>query len=64
MITTWKALNLLLTNTIYLKWLPALVKICRLKADDLRGSDKEVAMKFEMYADILNKAHADIDTVN
>jgi len=22
MITTWKALNLLLTNIIYLKWLP------------------------------------------
>ena len=41
-----------------------LSKICRLKADDLRGTDKEVANKFEMYSDILNKAHADIDTVN
>ncbi len=41
-----------------------LSKICRLKADDLRGTDKEVAMKFETYSDILNKAHAEIDTVN
>jgi hypothetical protein len=39
-------------------------RICRLKADDLRGTDKEVANKFEMYSDILNKARADIDTVN
>ena len=37
-----------------------LSKICRLKADDLRGTDKEVATKFEMYSDILNKAHAEI----
>lgn len=42
----------------------SLSKICRLKADDLRGSDKEVAMKFEMYADMLNKAREEIDTVN
>ena len=41
-----------------------LSRICRLKADDLRGTDKEVANKFEMYSDILNKTHADIDTVN
>ncbi len=41
-----------------------LSKICRLKADDLRGTDKEVASKFEMYSDILNKARADIDTIN
>ena len=41
-----------------------LSKICRLKADDLRGSDKEVAMKFETYSGILNKAHAEIVTVN
>ena len=41
-----------------------LSRICRLKADDLRGTDKEVANKFKMYSDILNKAHADIDTVN
>jgi len=41
-----------------------LSKICRLKADDLRGTDKEVAMKFEMYSDILNKAREEIDTVN
>ncbi len=42
----------------------SLSKICRLKADDLRGTDKEVASKFEMYSDILNKARADIDTIN
>ncbi len=42
----------------------SLSKICRLKADDLRGTDKEVANKFELYSDILNKARADIDTIN
>ncbi len=42
----------------------SLSKICRLKADDLRGTDKEVANKFETYSDILNKAHAEIETVN
>ena len=41
-----------------------LSKICRLKADDLRGTDKEVANKFETYSDMLNKAHAEIDTVS
>ncbi|MFQ5687828.1 MAG: hypothetical protein ACE5GV_14345 [Candidatus Scalindua sp.] len=41
-----------------------LSKICRLKADDLRGTDKDVATKFEMYSDILNKAHEEIDTVS
>lgn len=41
-----------------------LSKICRLKADDLRGTDKEVANKFEMYSDILNKAREEIDTLN
>ncbi len=42
----------------------SLSKICRLKADDLRGTDKEVANKFKMYSDLLNKAREDIDTVN
>ncbi len=42
----------------------SLSKICRLKADDLRGTDKEVASKFEMYSDILNKAREEIDTVS
>ncbi len=42
----------------------SLSKICRLKADDLRGTDKEVARKFEMYSDMLNKAREEIDTVN
>ncbi len=41
-----------------------LSKICRLKADDLRGADKEIARKFETYSDILNKAHEEIDTVH
>jgi hypothetical protein len=40
-----------------------LSKICRLKADDLRGQDKETARKFESYSDILNKAREEIDTV-
>ncbi len=42
----------------------SLSKICRLKADDLRGTDKDVAMKFETYSDMLNKAREEIDTVN
>ncbi len=42
----------------------SLSKICRLKADDLRGTDKEVANKFEMYSDFLNKAREEIDTVS
>ena len=41
-----------------------LSRICKLKADDIRGTDKEVAMKFETYSVILNKAHAEIVTVN
>ncbi|MCH7614018.1 MAG: hypothetical protein IIB45_11760 [Candidatus Marinimicrobia bacterium] len=39
-------------------------KICRLKADDIRGEDKEVAKKFETYSDMLNDAHAKIDDVS
>ena len=39
-------------------------KICRLKADDRRGEDKEVAKKFETYSDMLNDAHAKIDDVS
>ena len=42
----------------------SLSAVCRLRADDIRGTDKEVATKFEMHSDILNKAHAEIDTVN
>ena len=42
----------------------SLSKICRLKADDIRGTDKEVANKFEMYSDMLNKAREEIDTVS
>jgi hypothetical protein len=40
----------------------SLSKICRLKADDLRGQDKETARKFELYSDILNEARKKIDT--
>ncbi len=39
-------------------------RICRLKADDLRGTDREAAGKFEMYSDFLNKARAEMDTVS
>ena len=42
----------------------SLSRICRLKADDLRGTDKEVTNKFEMYSDMLNKAREEIDTVS
>ena len=42
----------------------SLSRICRLKADDIRGEDKEVAKKFETYSDMLNDAHAKIDDVN
>jgi len=64
MITTWKVLNLLLTKYYIPEVVASLSRICRLKADDLKGTGKEVANKFEMYSDILNKARADIDTVN
>jgi hypothetical protein len=49
-------------------YLPELIislsRICQLKADDIRGADKEAARKFETYTDILNDAHAKIDTVS
>ncbi len=49
-------------------YLPELVaglsRICQLKADDLRGDDKEAARKFETYTDILNDAHAKIESVS
>ena len=41
-----------------------LSRICQLKADDIRGEDKGAARKFETYTDILNDAHAKIDTVS
>jgi len=34
----------------------SLITICRLKADDIRGADKEVARKFEAYSEILHEA--------
>ncbi len=42
----------------------SLSSICRLKADDIRGADKEVAKKFETYSDILNDTRAKIDAVS
>ncbi|GAX61474.1 arginase/agmatinase/formimionoglutamate hydrolase [Candidatus Scalindua japonica] len=49
-------------------YLPELVaslsRICQLKADDIRGNDKEVARKFETYNNILNEAHAKIVDVS
>ncbi len=49
-------------------YLPELIaglsKICQLKADDVRGDDKEAAKKFEAYTDILNDAHAKIERVS
>ncbi len=48
-------------------YLPELIaglsRICQLKADDVRGSDKEAARKFETYTDILNEAHTKIESV-
>ena len=49
-------------------YLPELVaslsRLCQLKADDVRGSDREVAGKFETYTDILNDAHAKIENAS
>jgi hypothetical protein len=41
----------------------SLSKVCRLKADDLKGQDKETSRKFELYSSILNKAREKIDNV-
>ncbi len=41
----------------------SLSKICRLKADDLKGQDKDTSRKFELYSSVLNKAREKIDTV-
>jgi hypothetical protein len=41
----------------------SLSRICQLKADDLRGQDKDTARKFELYSRILNKAREKIDNV-
>ena len=49
-------------------YIPELVaslgRICRLRADDIRGENIEVAKKFDTYSDILNDAHAKIDAVS
>ena len=49
-------------------YLPGLIanlsRICQLRADDVRGSDKEVARKSETYTDILNDTCAKIERVS
>ncbi|MHC4267624.1 MAG: hypothetical protein ACYSTS_04090 [Planctomycetota bacterium] len=42
----------------------SLSSICRLKADDIRGTDKEVAKKFETYSEILHEARNKIGEVS
>ncbi len=42
----------------------SLSSICRLKADDVRGADKEVAKKFETYSEILHEARNKIGEVS
>ncbi len=42
----------------------SLSSICRLRADDIRGTDKDAAKKFETYSDILNDARTKIDTAS
>ncbi len=42
----------------------SLSAICRLKADDTRGTDKEVAKKFETYSEILHEARNKIGEVS
>lgn len=41
----------------------SLSEICRLKADDVRGTNKAVARKFETYAEILHEARNKISEV-
>ena len=42
----------------------SLSAICRLKADDIRGTNKEVAKKFEIYSEILHEARNKIGEVS
>ncbi len=42
----------------------SLSEICRLEADDVRGTDKEVARKFETYSGILHEARNKIGEVS
>ncbi|MCP4268856.1 MAG: hypothetical protein GY777_25335 [Candidatus Brocadiaceae bacterium] len=42
----------------------SLSSICRLKADDVRGADKEVAKKFETYSAILYEARNKLGEVS
>ncbi len=42
----------------------SLSTVCRLRSDDIRGTDKEVAKKFETYSEILNDARAKIDAAS
>ncbi len=42
----------------------SLSTICQLKADDIRGTDKEVAKKFETYSEVLHEARNKIGEVS
>ncbi len=42
----------------------SLSAICRLKADDIRGTNVETAKKFETYAEILHEARNKIGEVS
>ncbi len=42
----------------------SLSAICRLKADDIRGTNNEVAKKFETYSEILHEARNKIGEVS
>ncbi len=42
----------------------SLSAVCRLRADDIRGTDKEASRKFETYSDILSDARTKIDAAS
>ena len=62
--TDMEKLEFLVDEYYILEVVACLSRICRLKADDIRGTDKDVAMKFETYSNMLNRAGEVIDTVN
>lgn len=61
--TDMETLEFLLDEYFLPEVVANLSKICRLKADDLRGKDKETAKKFETYSDILKEVRDKIDNV-
>ncbi len=62
--TDMEKLEYLLDECYLPELITSLSRLCQLKADDVRGRDKETARKFETYTDILNDARAKIDTVS